>query len=407
MNKQTRTILIIAAVLLALLLIFENPFKGERPSRWREEEEKVQLFTPISEEECSRIELSGFGTTATLVQKDHRWFTQDGYKADPEAIPPLFLTLADFGEPELISINPDAFLKFRVDPLLGTRMKMTDTAGAVRVDLIIGELQTDFFHTPVRRPDSNKVFRVKGMFRGILQRPTWRDQNIFRLNAQELRRVKIQRPDESYAIVQETTTDLWHFCEPTSEPVDSQQVQGWLERIARLRATDLQPTTGTDMLTTFGLTSPTARLSVELNNGSSYTLVFGNQNLTTKQYYAKRLDDPQVYRIDSRTYSDLLRKSAELKPKPEIAPPAELPTSPTIVRPTTGTAQLGPPARPSKTPQTPAAAAKVKTPKPSTSPTSPSASVKKAPPKSAPKAGPAPSPRPRRVEKPTSGTTAR
>jgi hypothetical protein len=420
MNKQTLTILIVAVVLVAALLIFENPFKGERPSRWREEE-KVQLITPISEEECSRIELSGFGTTATLVRKDRQWFTHDGYKADPDAIAPLFKIVGDLGqgEPELISINPDAFMKFRVDPFLGTRLKMMDPEGKARVDLIIGELQNDFFHTPVRKPDSNKVFLIRAMFRGVLQRPTWRDQNIFRFDAQALRRVTVHRPDESYAIMQEATTSPWHFCEPTSAPVDMQQVQSWVWRVARLRATDLQATTSTDMLTTFGLTTPTARLSITLDNGSSYTLAFGGLDPKTNQYYAKRIDDPQIYRIDQRTYTDILRKSDELKPKPAIPTPTEAlttPTTPSLIspkappsreaqpRPTTGTARLTPPARMPKAPTPPPAVSKGTPPKDSTTSSLSPATLKKAPPK---KATPAAPPRPGSADKPTTKSVAK
>jgi len=423
MNKQTLTLVAIAGALVALLLVFENPFKGARAPRWREEE-KVQLVTPIAEDECAQIELSGFGTSATLVQKDHKWFTRDGYRADPDAIAPLFKILEDVAKspPELLSINPDAFMKFRVDPFLGTRLRLIDTDGKTRVDLIIGELQNDFFFTPVRRPDSNKVFRVKAMFRGVLQRPTWRDLNIFRLDAQQVRRIAVQRPDQTYALAQETTTSPWHFCEPTSAPADLQQVQSWVWRVARFRATDLVPTTGTDMLTTYGLTAPTARLTISLENGSSYTLVFGRQNPANNQYYARRLDDPQVYSVDPRTYADILKPSVELRPKPETPAVVESPTSapvPVRLLPTPKAPKAAPKgitagplssARPAAKPTSPTvsrAAPRKTAPTSATTPTSGPATLRKAPSKAAKKAAPSePSP-PRESNKPTTASAAK
>jgi hypothetical protein len=286
------------------------------------------------------------------------------------------------------------------------------------------------------------------MFRGVFQRPTWRDQNIFRLNAQDVRRVAVRLPDESYAVMQETTTSPWHFCEPTSAPADVTQVPPWAWRIARLRAIDLQPTSGTD-LTTFGLTAPTARLSVSLATGSSYTLIFGRMNPANNQYYARRLDDLQVYRVDQRTYADIVKKSAELKPKPELPPPAVSPTTPTVpaitppvppgikrvpqgpttgtarttapttvtkrvalpttdtarvARPTTGTTPIAPLKRTPATSPAPPPALRGTPPPPAMAPSTSPAVLKKMPPKEAPReAAPAAPPAPKKADKPTSG----
>jgi len=378
MNKQTMTILIVALVLVVALLIFENPFKGEKPPRWREEE-KVQLFTPINEEECSQIEISTMGTTTTLLQKDHVWFTQDGYKADPDGISQLFRVFSALGEPELISINPDAFMKFQVDPMLGTRVRMVDTEGKARVDLIIGQIQRDFFHTPVRQSDSNKVFRVRAILQGMVRRSSWRDDNILRLDPATVQRVAVQQPDDSYVLVRETPGSSWHFIEPTSAPANTEMVQSWVQRIARMRASDFVHASSPQMLTTFGLTTPRARLSISLDNGSSYTVIVGNQHPATKQYWTKRVDDPQVYSIDQGIYADSLPRSANLKPKTEVPPPTEQPTSPTIIRPTTGTVRAAVP------------------PKPSTGPSSPSAALKRMPPKPKPTSTPRIGPTPRKA----------
>jgi hypothetical protein len=141
MNKPTLTILAIAAVLVALLLVFENPFKSESPQS--KPEEQAQVFVPLSEPECSRIELKGFLTSTTLVRQDRQWMTGDGFKADPEGIEELFRTVQEMKDPELISINPKAFLNFRVDPVTGTSLRMFDMQGNLKVDLIVGSIEGD------------------------------------------------------------------------------------------------------------------------------------------------------------------------------------------------------------------------------------------------------------------------
>jgi len=408
MNKQTVVILLVAVAMVALLLVFENPFKGAKSEG--KPKEQVRLFSPISEEECSKIQVSGFGTTATLVRKDREWFTADGYKADPDAVHQIFRALDQFGEPELISINPKAFVKFRVDNFLGTRLKMYDTSDRLRVDLIVGQLANDFFHTPVRKPGSNNVYRVRGMLRGVVGRRNWRDYNIFRFDVASLRRISVRTPEESYTIERDGQGGPWRFSEPTSAPVDTRTVSVWTQRIANLRAADFEPTTASEMLTTFGLTNPQAWVSVELDDGSSYTLVFGKLDEKRRQYYAKRNDDAQVYRIAQYLYNDVLKKSNLLKPKPKPTPrPASKP-KPT---PSAKGKVKAPPKPTPKPPAKPSASGKSKTPaKPTPKPPAKSSAKPKAKPRPTPapavKAKPAAKPTraPARPRTPSGATTA-
>jgi hypothetical protein len=331
MNKQTLTILAIAAVLVTLLLVFENPFKSESPQP--KSEQPAQLFVLLSEPECSRIELKGFLTSTTLVRQDRQWMTGEGFRADPEGIEELFRTVQEMKDPELISINPKAFLNFRVDPVTGTSLRMFDMQSKLKVDLIVGSIEGDIFHVPVRRSDSSNVYRVRGMLRNVLQRRTWRDRNILRLEPTSLRRIAVQRPDESYVVQRESAESPWHFSEPTSAPVDAQKAENWAQWIANLQAIEFEPTAKADMMTTFGLTKPQGRLLVLTDTGSSCTILFGNKNQKTNLYYTKRTDEPQVFLINDLVFNNILQKSNDLKPTSgtvtaPVPPPAPMPVAP-------------------------------------------------------------------------------
>lgn len=328
MNKPTLTILAIAAVLVALLLVFENPFKSESPQS--KPEEQAQVFVPLSEPECSRIELKGFLTSTTLVRQDRQWMTGDGFKADPEGIEELFRTVQEMKDPELISINPKAFLNFRVDPVTGTSLRMFDAQGKPKVDLIVGSIEGDLFHVPVRRPDSSNVYRVRGMLRNILQRRTWRDRGILRLEPASLRRVAVQRPGESYAVARDSAETPWHFTEPTSAPLDAQKAQNWSQWVAGLQAIEFEPAAKADMLTTFGLTQPQGRLLVVTDTGSSYTVLFGNKNAKTTLSYVKRTDEPHIYLVNDMILNSVLQKSSDLRP---TSGTAEAPPDVSLVEP--------------------------------------------------------------------------
>ncbi|MBM3334969.1 DUF4340 domain-containing protein [Candidatus Sumerlaeota bacterium] len=339
MNRQTIIVLIVAAVMVALLLVFENPFKRRPVGPQRDE--KVELFVPIPEEQCSRIELSGLGTSATLVRKDREWFTNDGFRADAEAIGLLFRAIERFGAPELISINPNALPLYRLDQISGIRLLMLDANGRQQVDLVLGELERDFVYMPIRRTRDTNVYRVRGMLVPMLrqyQQWQWRDTTIVRFEPESVRRVAVAQTGNSYAIERSTTDQTWMFTEPTSGPADNAKVLEWLNRFSRLGsqgAAELEPPASPDMLTTFGLTPPRSAISITLDSGASYTVLFGDKKRDADQYYAKRADQPQLYRLPAWIHDQALATSATLRPAP-----APVETATTLPAVTTGPARV-------------------------------------------------------------------
>ncbi|MCX8038661.1 MAG: DUF4340 domain-containing protein [Candidatus Sumerlaeia bacterium] len=364
MNKQTIIMLAIAAVLVTALLLFENPFK--EAERKPHPDEQVELFVVPDEADCARIELRGMGTSTTLVRKDHQWFTKEGYRADGDRVQQILNILKEAGPPDLVSISPDAFINFKVDQIQGISVRIYDRQNARKVDLIVGEMERDFFHTPVRKPESNNVYLIRGMLRMVLQQSDWRDRNIFRIDLASVRRVAVHRADESYALARESEGAPWHLVRPTSVPLSAEKVQPWLQQICMLYAQDLEPPATTDTLTSYGLTASSTYLSLGLDDGTTKTLIFGTAN-ARKEYYVKRADDPQVFRLAEFYFTNLLKKSDELKaPAAPPLPPA--PPAP-AVRPTTGPAHAATaPTTPTvveKTPPSKAKAAVKDTPAPS------------------------------------------
>lgn len=329
MNRQTAIIALIAVVLVVLLLIFEKPFKGPGESK-PAEDERLALVKPISEDEVSRIEISsGIGTSVTLVRKGRQWFVGRGHKADGDAIRELIQNLSEIKNPELVSINPEAHMKFRVHSLVGKRIKVFDMTGEPRIDLIVGETEREFFSVPVRMPDSDNVYRVKSKLKNILTRRTWRDENILRLKPDSIKTISVVAPDESYTLSRSAGAG-WAFTEPTSGPADVQQVQNLLARVSSLRCAGFaEATEDIDLLTSYGLVLPNAAVTVGLDDGSSYTVAFGAEVPSSGiriEYYAKRMDEPQVYEVAEPAYNGVIRQSVTLKPLPEpVRTPSPLP----------------------------------------------------------------------------------
>ena len=347
MNKQALITLLVAIALVALYVVVEKPFRGEEEPEPRPED-KVVLFTPISEADCVKIEMGGFATSQTLTRRGDRWFTRDGYRADSSTVNGLFDALENMGDPQLRSIKADqqTFLKFQVDNFLGVRLRLFDRDGNAKVDVIVGKLDREFMQTPLRRPDSGNIYMVRGMLHNIGRQPDWRDHAIVRYDMPRLRRVTVRTAGESFSVERENEAAAWHFSEPTSAPIDANAIQSWLQQVAFLRADDFVPaTTDTEQLTSYGLTMPTEQLTVGLDDGSTVAIVFGGLEETRRRHYARRLDDPQIYLVSKSTHDLLVRKAEDLKPKPKPTPRPTPPVPtlpPPVPQPTTGTTPAAP-----------------------------------------------------------------
>jgi hypothetical protein len=419
MNKHTLVILVVAAALLGLLLLFENPFKGEEEQAKPRKEELVQLVVPPKEEDISRIQVSNIMTSVTLVNKGGEWFTSDGFPADVMAVRRLFQGLQEVKEPELVSINPKTFIQFRVDPVTGTRVRMVNIQGQPAVDLIIGEMQGDFMHSAVRKPDSDNVYRVRSQLRMAVGMRDWRNMSILFSNPESVQRVSVASPETSYTLVRGEGEAPWRFADSTSASLIQPQVDNVVRAASMLRASGIEPTTATDSLTSYGLAHPTASLSVALKEGTSYTVYFGASRpaLNRLEYFAKRADQKWVYRVTEADRNVALRKKEDLLQKPPAAPkPMTLPPGTTSTLPfglTSGPLFM-PPTRPTTGPlfmppvKPTTGAAPSPVPFISVPPTSPSAPIeapKPAPPKPTEKAAEPTSPS-KPVKAPEAPTTA-
>ena len=362
MNKRSAIIALVAIVLVALLFLFENPFEREEPAP--RPEQQVELVVPLSEDEISRIELSNqIGTSVTLVRKGRRWFTRQGHPADPNRIDQLISGLQEIKDPELVSINPDSHMQYRVHPLIGIRIRVYDMSGKPRTDIIVGEPEREFFSVYVRRTISDNVYRVGAMLRGLARGP-WRDRNILRLAQESIQSIDIEAPEESYSLAR-GPDGLWGFGAETTGTVDQKQADMLARRLANLTTNDfVEPTTATDVLTSYGLVNPKATLTVTMEDGTSQTVYFGtaDEEGMRVQYYAKRGDDPQIFLVAEPTYNSVIREKITLvappePPKPEVMPEA-ITTGTAVTSPTTEipaeTVPSSPTAAPEAQPASPA-----------------------------------------------------
>jgi len=334
MNRTTLIVLSIAAVLVVLLLVFENPFR-EEPTISARTEAPVELFQPIAPQDASRIQISGtLASTATLVNQGGQWFMADGVPADPGAVNQLFAALEQAKEPELISINADVLEQFHIGPVLGTRLRIFDLQNKPRVDVVVGEVERDIFNSAIRRPDSANVYRVHGMLRRALRPASWRDLALLRLNPDTIRAITVRTTETTLAVRREPGAATWAFADPTTETIPPDSMNTWLQRLANSRAANIVATSAeADALTSYGLTQPGASLAVVTDDGTTHTLLFGGfkGNPPAGTCYAKRADAPLIYEVNEISRGNLLMTRAALTQPP--APPAGAGMSPGMMPP--------------------------------------------------------------------------
>jgi hypothetical protein len=281
-----------AVVLVALVLLFANPFQDSI----RKDNPKVtQLFDPDLVARADKVAIDT-GTDNTVIEKkDDQWVvsTRNDFPADTSAVGNLLRAVEKGRSQGIASTNPDKRGLFQVD---STGVHVTVSAGGkTAADFVLGKMGRDFTTSYVLPAGSKNVVLVRGMNRNLFARPRgFRDATLL------------------------------HF-EPDAVAADQQKVDQTLRSLGTFTAdgfVDHPDTVDT------GLADPEMKVTVRMMTGPSTTISVGKKN-DRNQRYVSRPDRDAVYevgqwRIDNfaKQGEDLVKKAkAPAAPAGASAPP--------------------------------------------------------------------------------------
>ena len=119
---MNRRMLLIAAVLIVLVVVFANPFKDQLK---REKRDLVAVFDKQKIETADHIEVATAADSSVVVRQDGKWVvgSQNAFPADTAAVGNLLRALENARSAGVVSNNPENRSRFQVDAT-GVRVKV-------------------------------------------------------------------------------------------------------------------------------------------------------------------------------------------------------------------------------------------------------------------------------------------
>ncbi|MCX7701465.1 MAG: DUF4340 domain-containing protein, partial [Gemmataceae bacterium] len=200
--------------------------------------------------------------------------------------------------------TPEQLASYGLDqPQLTVQVTLSDSAEPPHV-LLVGkqrEMQPEFF---AKLATSPSVFVIRKDLRDRLDQDSlsYRVKDLWTLTAEDIAQLTIERGTDRVELRREA--GAWRITQPFDAPANQTEVRPILDSLASLRIEGYEAHT-TDELDGYGLGQPALRLSFSAREGTGdrahgsrhWTLLLGKPVPGKSEIYAKREDEPAIFRI--------------------------------------------------------------------------------------------------------------
>ncbi|MBN1578671.1 MAG: DUF4340 domain-containing protein [Chitinispirillaceae bacterium] len=340
--------LAILVVIVALLVI------GNRLGRKAPSEKEVKFFPSLTEQSIGAITIREGTNVVKVRRKGDVWVVSKPTAADekPAVVKPPLVSdsvQADSAEGEqkeasteypvdsasiasalekittirkdaLISENPEKQAVFEVDSSKGLLVELADNSGKALGSIIIGKSGADWNSNYVRFKGSNSVYMSRGGVRYsfFTDLNRWRNKSILKFDKATAKGLTLAKKDSGMITLAHADTGApWEILEPIKNPAKTDEVEGIIEKLALLNATDFQDDVLPD--TAMGFDKPELVVTISFKNGSSRNVMFGKKNSDGK-YWVKTDGKDQIFLIADHTVNQINKKFDDLKGEPPVKP---------------------------------------------------------------------------------------
>ncbi|MBN1758078.1 MAG: DUF4340 domain-containing protein [Chitinispirillaceae bacterium] len=341
--KGNKLIILVAILVVAVGVIILNEKLGNK----KPTEKEQKFFPEMTEQTIGKIIISEGETSIQLKRKGDVWVvskpsadaaekpastplgaenapataeTAVEYTVDSASITAAVEKIASLKKDALISENPEKQSIFEVDSVKGLNITVADNSGKKIGSFIIGKSGPDYNSNYIRLKGSNDVYMSSGGVRYSLftDLNRWRDKTILRFDKTTAKGITLTSKDGSMiTLAHADSGNPWQIIEPIQNPAKTETVNGIIEKLASLSATDFQDEALADTAT--GFDSPELGVTVSFNNGSSRNIIFGKKNSDNK-YWVKTDGKDQVFLIGEYTVNQVNKTLDDLKGEPEVKP---------------------------------------------------------------------------------------
>ncbi|MCK5320445.1 DUF4340 domain-containing protein [Candidatus Parcubacteria bacterium] len=271
--------------------LYNGPVKN-----WQENRNQSENFlAKIDVSQIDFIDIVNKGELITLEKREDKWKvggTKDFFVESALATE-LDAKIKDAinGEMELVSNNKENKKDFDLDEESGVLVKLRQGENMLK-EFLVGGFGSDYNSTYIAEPESSESYLVNVALNNIFANSEWYDKIIFQTDPEKITKIRFQYPDKE--IIIEKDGEDWKGIAPYEFSADAEKVEGVLNIIANLRASDIpeQKFEGTRLEENLIIVEASGE-------GVNNTIMIGGSNSEedNAMYYAKKGDSDNIYLI--------------------------------------------------------------------------------------------------------------
>jgi len=323
-NKSFTRLVIVLLILIGILLIVANPFKGPT----RSSAEGGYLFPGLHTGEPAVITVDGSNDLSLWI-KDGEWLVRGAgepleYPADTAGVNRALRVALAARDREKISTNPAKRSIFEVDST-GTFVRILDPDSTELAAFYIGKAGADYAMNYVRLDGEDAVYMVGERIKSQFDRP-WnglRKMTVLKVDKDEIARIDIVRESDTVTY-QRQDDDSWAILAPEEGKAEQTYMTRLVNTIGYLRGDDfVSPEVDEGEL---GFKDPFIEISIIMKDGTEHTVVIGNEvppedpdERMPGRWYTKKVGSSWAYELGKYRVETLLKPVDEIiEREPEI-----------------------------------------------------------------------------------------
>lgn len=260
----------------------------------------------------TRIQIKRYEHPLDLVREKEEWKVSGKVqaKADKDAVL-AFLRAVQFSRvKEFVNENPDSLQPFGLDKPTTSFTLEDENKKTYSID--IGLVEDNIY---AKKINAAGVFMVDAKFLNTLEKRSidFLLKTLIEFEEKDVTEINIQSEQETVQAIR-IEKNKWAIKSPKETPADMATIKSLLFDLKEARLIKFIKLF-VDATKEFGLDKPKRSFSLQMKDGKSVTIQFGNANLNGDQFFAKRTGESAVFSIAKETTQKMFRSFHDLRDK--------------------------------------------------------------------------------------------
>ena len=301
---------IIAAVILAALAAYI--YRYEREPVESDVESKYEKIFSFEAEKILEIEIRRPEAETVRLRRtsEEAWqlVSPIDFAADEVASRSLANAASSLERERVVALGEVDLADFGLDaPQLELELKLQDVE--VPTILLMGSETPTGSNLYARLAEGNEIFVMASSSKYALEKSVWdlRDRLILHFSRDDVETVVLEQSGKRVVLAR-ASEDLWNVAEPALARADRYKTSGLVSMLETAKMEELVSESGED-LASYGLSSPSYQVEIQLKGGRSETLLVGAQKDTN--YYARNPDRSLIYLIGQSVADEIKKDETE------------------------------------------------------------------------------------------------